>query len=103
MPDEVGNGRRLVECHTHAKGMVVRMGQVFEWKTADVTTFPYEFPLRRSVGPRAKSEQLDAAIELLESGPAYVYVVKEILQSKTVAGAELHKVHWEGYAKRNAT
>ena len=79
------------------------MGQVFEWKTGDVTNFPDEFPLRRSVGPRATAEQLDADMELLEPGPSDVYVVKEILQSKTVDGAEWYKVHWEGYAKRDAT
>ena len=98
MADEVGNGQQLLEYHTNDKGMVVRMDQVFAWKTGDVTNFPDEFPLRRSVGPRA-----DANMELLEPGPSAVYVVKEILQSKTVHGSKWYKVHWEGYAKSDAT
>ena len=51
--------------NTNDKGMVVLMGQVFEWKTGDVRNFPDGFPLRTSVGPRAKAEQLDADMELL--------------------------------------
>ena len=66
MADEVGNGQRLIEYYTNDKGIAVLMGQVFEWKTGDVTNFPGESPMRRSVGPRATAEQLDADMELLE-------------------------------------
>ena len=55
------------------------MGQVFEWKPGDVNNFPDGFPMRRSVGPMATTEQLDADMELLEPGQSDVYVVKETL------------------------
>ena len=65
--------------------------------------FPDVFPLKRSEGPRATAEQLDADMQLLEPGPSDVYVVKEILNSKTVDGNGWYKIHWEGYAERDAT
>ena len=90
--------------YANDKGMVMLMGKVFEWKTGDVAIFPDEFPLRRSVGPRATAEQLDADLKLLlEPGPSDVCVVKEILQSKTVDGEKWYKVYWEGSVKRDAT
>ena len=103
MADEVGNGQRLVEHYTNDSGVVVLMGQVFEWKTKDVINIPDEFPQRRSCGPTATAAQLDADMELLEPGPSDAYVGKEILQSKTVKAVEWYKVHWEGYAKTDAT
>ena len=53
MSKEVPQGQRLVGYYTNAKGVVVLMGGVFEWETADVQNFPDVFPLRRSEGSRA--------------------------------------------------
>ena len=103
MADEVGNGQRLEAYYTNVIGVVLLMGQVFEWKTKDVTNFPDELPLRRPVGPGATTAQLEADMGLPGPRPSDVYVVKETLQSRTVDGAERYKAHWGGYAKRDAT